>query len=197
MNEQAHAKREHQNLNMIYSTYADILFVLFPFLVIALQGWWRGELAEVLLRPDLSVASAVLAGLAIGRFVLGLIANRELGHYKERIVFFIAATLFTVLGPSLLLILLILGEGSGEGPGEENVPQFVSFAQPILLIIAISLYTTAVSVSNILSGYRGTGPGAENRRDRDGSDEFDEDDEELALPPRQGRTGTLEPERAK
>lgn len=167
-------KRESQTLNMMYGTYADVLFVLFPFLVIALQGLWNGELAQVLLRPDLSVASSVLAGLAIGRFVLGLISNRELGHYKERIVFFIAATLFAVLGPSLLLILLILGD--------ENVPQFVAFVQPILLIVAISLYTTAVSISNILSGHhasRANAPVSPND-----SDNNDDNDEELVLPHR-------------
>jgi hypothetical protein len=33
------------------------------------------------------------------------------------------------------------------------VPAFVTFVQPILLIIAISLYTTAVSISNILTRF--------------------------------------------
>lgn len=169
-----HEKRESQTLNMMYGTYADVLFVLFPFLVIALQGLWHGELAQVLLRPDLSVASSVLAGLAIGRFVLGLISNRDLGRYKERIVFFIAATLFAVLGPSLLLILLILGNTA--------VPQFVAFVQPILLIIAISLYTTAVSISNILSGYRSRT--AEGEGHQSGLDSGDNNDEALILPHR-------------
>lgn len=159
---------DHQTINMMYGTYSDVLFVLFPFLVIGLQGLWRGNLTEVLLRPDLSIAAAILAGLAISRFVLGLIVNRELGRYKERIVFFIAATLFTVLGPALLLILLIVGD--------DRVPEFVSFVQPILLIIAISLYTTAVSISNILSGSQ------RERRQEDSRDGRLED--ELALPHR-------------
>ena len=97
------------------------------------------------MRPDLSIAAAILAGLAIGKFVLGLVTNRELGRYKERIVFFIALTLFVVLGPSIILMLSILGS--------VEVPGFVAFIQPILLIIAISLYTTAVSISNILTRY--------------------------------------------
>jgi len=75
--------------------------------------------------------------------VLGLVTNRDLGRYKERIVFFIALTLFVVLGPAIILILSILGS--------PDVPGFVSFVQPILLIIAVSLYTTAVSISNILT----------------------------------------------
>src|SRR5699024_9629074 len=90
-----------------------------------------------------SIAAAILAGLAIGKFVLGLVSNQDLGRYKERIVFFIALTLFVVLGPAIILILSIMG-------GTE-VPGFVAFVQPILLIIAISLYSTAVSISNILT----------------------------------------------
>ncbi|KMQ72932.1 hypothetical protein [Marinobacter subterrani] len=136
-------RQEHHSLSMMYGTYADILFVLFPFLIIGMQRLWEGRLYETLLRPDLSIAAAILAGLAIGKFVLGLVTNRDLGRYKERIVFFIALTLFVVLGPAIILILSILGSA--------DVPGFVTFVQPTLLIIAISLYSTAVSISNILT----------------------------------------------
>lgn len=136
-------RQEQHSLSMMYGTYADILFVLFPFLVITMQRLWDGDLADILMRPDLSIAAAILAGLAIGKFVLGLVSNRDLGRFKERIVFFIALTLFVVLGPSMILMLSIVGGG--------NVPGFVAFVQPVLLIIAISLYTTAVSISNILT----------------------------------------------
>lgn len=135
-------RRENQSLSMMYGTYADVLFVLFPFLVICMQRLWDGELAQALLRPDLSIAAAILAGLAIGKFVLGLVGDRDLGRFKERIVFFIALTLFVVLGPAIILILSIVGE--------TEVPGFVAFVQPILLIVSISLYTTAISISNIL-----------------------------------------------
>ncbi|MGM0768225.1 MAG: hypothetical protein ACQEV6_09375 [Pseudomonadota bacterium] len=139
---------EQHSLSMMYGTYADVLFVLFPFLVITMQRLWDGNLAQILMQPDLSIASAILAGLAIGKFVLGLVTNRDLGRYKERIVFFIALTLFVVLGPSIILMLSIVGNS--------EVPGFVAFVQPVLLIIAISLYTTAVSISNILTRSAGT-----------------------------------------
>ncbi|WP_148861110.1 hypothetical protein [Marinobacter fonticola] len=133
---------EAPSLNTMFGTYADVLFVLFPFLVIVMQRMWDGELAQVLLRPDLSIASAILAGLAIGKFVLGLVTTPGLGRHKERIVFFIALTLFLVMGPSIILIISIVGG--------QQVPGFVAFLQPVLLIIAISLYTTAISISNML-----------------------------------------------
>ena len=146
--------REVQSLSMMYGTYADVLFVLFPFLVIVLQRLWDGELEDVLLRPDLSIAAAILGGLAIGKFVLGLVTERDLGRFKERIVFFIAITLFVVLGPAIILILSIVGN--------EVIPEFVAFVQPILLIVSISLYTTAISISNMLTH--------ENESDRDQDD---------------------------
>ncbi len=134
---------EVRSLGMMYGTYADVLFVLFPFLAIVMQRLWDGKLEDVLLRPDLSIAAAILGGLAIGKFVLGLVTERDLGRFKERIVFFIAVTMFVVLGPAIILILSIVGN--------QEVPGFVAFVQPILLIVSISLYTTAISISNILS----------------------------------------------
>ncbi|CAN0602833.1 unnamed protein product, partial [Ectocarpus sp. 12 AP-2014] len=58
---------EQYSLSMMYGTYADILFVLFPFLVMTMQRLWDGNLADILMRPDLSIAAAILAGLAIGK----------------------------------------------------------------------------------------------------------------------------------
>ena len=148
--------QEHNSLSMMYGTYADVLFVLFPFLVIAMQRLWDGNVYETLMRADLSIAATIMAGLAIGKFVLGLVTNRDLGRYKERIVFFIALTLFVVLGPSIILMLSIVGN--------TEVPGFVAFVQPVLLIVAISLYTTAVSISNILVREgAGAGEGADRR----------------------------------
>ncbi|MCP5169518.1 MAG: hypothetical protein H6999_07140 [Hahellaceae bacterium] len=150
--------RETYLVNMMYGTYADVLFILFPFLVMALQRLWSGDGINILKYADLSVAAAILAGMAVGKFVLGLISERDLGRFKERIVFFIAVTLFFVLGPSLILITKIVNA--------DEVPHFVVFVQPILLIVAISLYSAAVSISNLL-----TRPGSRHRSSVDESSE--------------------------
>jgi uncharacterized membrane protein len=136
-------KNDKYFVDTMYGTYADILFILFPFLVIALQRVWNEEGVEILKQPDLSIAAAILAGMGVGKFVLGLIGDKDLGRYKERIVFFIALTLFLVLGPSLMLIIKIVSE--------DDVPKFVVYIQPILLIIAIALYSTSVSVHKIVN----------------------------------------------
>jgi hypothetical protein len=113
------------------------------------------------------------------------VTNRALGRYKERIVFFIALTLFVVLGPAIILILSILGSA--------DVPGFVTFVQPILLIIAISLYTTAVSISNILTRFGmedATTADDETRRGSDDSDMGEPRPSPLDLPRRTGNDPT-------
>jgi len=138
----ANQNKETYFEDTMYGTYADILFILFPFLVIFLLRIWNEEGAEILKQPDLSIAAAILAGLSLGKFVLGLIGDRDLGKYKERIVFFMALTLFLVLGPSLMIIIKLINDN--------EAAKFVVFAQPVLLTIAIALYSLSVSVHKIV-----------------------------------------------
>ncbi|PID43644.1 MAG: hypothetical protein CSA52_02755 [Gammaproteobacteria bacterium] len=136
-------ENETLTVNLMYGTYSDVLFILFPFLVIALQRLWNNEGVEVLRHPDLSVAAAIIAGMSVGKFVIGLISDVRVSQYRERIVFFIAVTLFFVLGPSLMLITMMVGA--------EEVPKFVVFVQPVLLIVAISIYSIAIGVSKMIN----------------------------------------------
>jgi len=138
----ANQNKEAYFEDTMYGTYADILFILFPFLVIFLLRIWNEEGAEILKQPDLSIAAAILAGLSLGKFVLGLVGDRDLGKYKERIVFFMALTLFLVLGPSLMIIIKLINDN--------EAARFVVFAQPVLLTIAIALYSLSVSVHKIV-----------------------------------------------
>ena len=162
---QKDSRDDSRLINQMYGTYSDILFVLFPFVVIAMQRLWSGEGAQILTRSDLSVAAAILGGLAIGKFVLGLISDRDLDRYRERIVFFIALTLFVVVGPAMILVIRIVGGGP--------VPDFVSFVQPILLIIAISLYTTSISISNVLTRSLDDRPHEERDQEEEDYEETD------------------------
>ncbi len=143
MNQLPDNRSMRETVNMMYGTYADVIFILFPFVVIALTRAWQGHAAATLMAPDLSIASAILGGLALGKFVLGLVTDHNLSQFRERIVFFLALTLLLVLGPAILMLLLITAS--------EQVPRVVVFVQPILLIVAISLYTTAISISNLLT----------------------------------------------
>ncbi|MEQ6885687.1 hypothetical protein [Salicola sp. Rm-C-2C1-2] len=143
MHKLADNRTSHDTVNMMYGTYADVIFILFPFAVIAMTRAWQGNAEATLTAPDLSIAAAILGGLALGKFVLGLVTDHSLSHFRERIVFFLALTLLLVLGPTILVLLLITAS--------DEVPRVVVFVQPILLIVAISLYTTAISISNLLT----------------------------------------------
>ena len=134
---------EKDFINLMHGTYADILFILLPYMALMMQKFWSGNTEGILLQPEISIVSAILAGLSVSKFVLGLINGQSLQAYKERIVFFIALTIFAVLLPSIFLSLMI--------SSSEKVPEFVSFVQPLLLIVAISLYTGSVTVSKMIA----------------------------------------------
>jgi hypothetical protein len=118
--------------------YSDILFVLMPFLAILVQRLWAGELEKLLLGPELSIATTVLGGLTIAKFVKGLLTPPEFGVYKERVVFAIAMTLFMILIPSAILTIKL---SSGDA-----VPGVVAYVQPLMMVVAISLYVAAIKI---------------------------------------------------
>lgn len=149
---------EKDFINLMHGTYADILFILLPYMAIMMQKFWTGKTEGILLQPEISIVAAILAGLSVSKFVLGLINGRTLQVYKERIVFFIALTIFAVLLPSIFLSLMI--------SSSDQIPEFVSFVQPLLLIVAISLYTGSVTVSKMIAEKASV---EENRQQQDES----------------------------
>jgi len=119
-------------------TYADILFIMLPFMAILLQTLWAGDAKEILLGPELSIAASILTGLSISKFFQGLVSDRSLGVYKERVVLIISTTLFLILIPALIMTMKL---STADDP-----PEIVAFVQPALLIVAISLYISAISI---------------------------------------------------
>ncbi len=117
-------------------TYADVLFVMLPFLAISMQRIWSGEVKQILLGYELSTAAATLAGLSISKFIQGLVAHPLLGVNKERVIFLISLTLFLVVIPSIIMTMKLVGT--------EKAPEVVVYVQPILLILSISLYVNAI-----------------------------------------------------
>ncbi|OZG71611.1 hypothetical protein BTA51_20240 [Hahella sp. CCB-MM4] len=139
--------REERDINVLLGSYADILFVLMPFTVIGLFKAWQHGIQGFLLGYDLSVAAAILAGLALVKFILGLISDARMSRYRERLVFLVAGTVFVVLVPSLMLSILVLLSA--------DAPRFVMFVQPVLLIAGIMAYSGAVTSTNHLLRHPG------------------------------------------
>ncbi|MCG8670035.1 MAG: hypothetical protein MI867_11520 [Pseudomonadales bacterium] len=119
-------------------TYSDILFVLLPFLAILLQRLWTGEVNKILLGYEISTAAAILGGLSISKFIQGLVTHPQLGVKKERLVFIIALTIFCVVVPALILTMKLVGA--------TEVPPVIAYIQPILMVIAVSLYISAIRI---------------------------------------------------
>lgn len=137
---------ETQSMKLLYGTYADVLFVLLPFAVVALFKAWNQGFEAVLLGYDLAMAAGVLGGLAVVKFIMGLLIDPGMLRHKERIVFLIAGTVFLIMVPGLLFSVLIMLS--------DPVPEWVMFIQPLLVVLGISAYSGAVASTNALHEQR-------------------------------------------
>ena len=139
MNQDTLEEIENEELAKIrQGTYSDILFVLLPFLAILLQRLWTGEVEKILLGYELSTASAILGGLSISKFIQGLVAHPALNVKKDRLVFVISLTLFCVVVPSLILTMKLAST--------DEVPGVIAYVQPVLMVVAVSLYISAIRI---------------------------------------------------
>lgn len=136
------AVEDEKQLSILFGTYADIMFILLPFFVVAIFKLWQSDVKSILMSYDLSMAAAILGGLALVKFVVGLLIDPKMLQYKERMVFLIAGTVFLVLVPGLLFAILVMLA--------DPVPQFAMFVQPLLLIMGVVAYSGAVVSTNAL-----------------------------------------------
>ncbi|MCP5205805.1 MAG: hypothetical protein H7A01_01250 [Hahellaceae bacterium] len=137
------AQEEQRQVNILFGSYADILFVLLPFVVVGIFKLWQSDIRSILLSYDIAMASAVLGGLAVVKFIVGLLVDPVMLNHKEKLVFLISGTVFAILVPSLLFSVMIMLSNP--------VPNFVMFVQPLLLVLAIMAYTGAVASTNVLA----------------------------------------------
>lgn len=133
---------DEQQMSILFGTYADIMFVLLPFVVVSIFRLWNNDLKAILLGYDLSMAAAILGGLSVVKFILGLLVDPTMLKYKERLVFLIAGTVFLVVVPSLLFAVLIMLA--------DPVPEIAMFVQPMLLVLGIVAYSGSVTSTNQL-----------------------------------------------
>lgn len=139
MSQDVNETLENEELTKLkQGTYSDILFVLLPFLAILLQRLWTGEVDKILLGYELSTAAAILGGLSISKFIQGLVAHPSLEVKKERLVFIISMTIFCVVVPSLILTMKLVDS--------DKPPDVIAYIQPILMIVAVSLYISAIRI---------------------------------------------------
>ena len=133
---------EERQLNILFGTYADIMFVLLPFVVVSIFKLWRNDVKSILTSYDLSMAAAILGGLAVVKFILGVMIDPRMLRYRERLVFLISGTVILVLVPGLLFSVLIMLA--------DPVPEMAMFVQPVLLVLGVVAYSGSVVATNTL-----------------------------------------------
>lgn len=129
--------QERLQIRIMLASYSDILFVLMPFLLILILKGFREDLRSVLGSQEWALASAVLAGLAVVKLMLGLVSRQKGAGDRERLVFMVAAITFLLLMPSLLL--------AAANYISSQPLVFLVYVQPILLVVSIAVYTGVVN----------------------------------------------------
>jgi len=133
---------EKHFVSMIYACYTDILFVVFPFVLVGLLRFWNNDF-NILMNPDISIATVILAGMSIGKLMLALASNRDLKRFKVRFVFFISLIIFMLFGPSITFIIMVI-----DG---QTAPKPTIFIQPLLFVLAIIIYTFSFNISFLMT----------------------------------------------
>jgi len=118
----------------LHVVVAELAFLLLPFIVIGFGYLYKGDLHNVLYTPYWSIASTVLIGQALIRFIVRLLQSNahdpELSWERVTVIF----SVLTVLGfiPSVLVLLLVLISPQ---------PSFyLGIGQLILFVFGFSLY---------------------------------------------------------
>ncbi|MCP5162065.1 MAG: hypothetical protein H7A00_10410 [Hahellaceae bacterium] len=141
------SEEEERQMSILFGTYADIMFVLLPFVVVSIFKLWQNDVKSILMSYDLAMAAAILGGLAVVKFILGLLIDPRMLKYKERLVFLISGTVFLILVPSLLFAVLIMLANP--------VPPIAMFVQPMLLLLSVIAYSgSVISTNNLLHKIR-------------------------------------------
>ena len=99
-------KRIEHHGNVKAIVFSELLFVLFPFIVIGVVFSYEGNLKKLFFSSEWALAASLLSGQTIVKFVSGII-NRD-SRYHGRISLLITSIIVLLFVPSLLVLTLIL-----------------------------------------------------------------------------------------
>ena len=127
------ALRRHDRVGL-QIVAAELAFLLGPFVVTGLAYLYKGDLRHMLYSPYWSIASCVLIGQALIRFITQLLRSEshDAAISWERVTLIFSLLIVLGLIPSMLVLLLVL-----------ITPQpslFLGVAQLVLFVFAFSLY---------------------------------------------------------
>ncbi len=128
------APKAHEGVMGVYVVAAELAFLLAPFVVIAFAYLYKADFRNVLYTPYWSVASSVLIGQALIRFIARLLQSgiHDPSISWERVTLIFSVLIVLGLIPSLVVLLLVL-----------ITPQpsaYLGIAQVILFVVGFCLY---------------------------------------------------------
>jgi hypothetical protein len=128
------APKPHDGAFGLHIVAAELTFLLGPFVVVGLAYLYKGDLHNVLYTPYWSIASSVLIGQALIRFIVRLLQSNahDPAISWERVTMIFSVLIVLGLIPSLVVLLLVLISAQ---------PSFyLAGAQLILFVFGFSIY---------------------------------------------------------
>ncbi len=113
---------------------AELAFLLVPFVVVGLAYFYKGDLVNLLYVPYWSIASSVLIGHALIRFIIRLLQSNghDPGISWEKVTLIFSLLIIFGLIPSLLVLLLVLISAQPS--------MYLGVTQLVLFVFALGLY---------------------------------------------------------
>jgi len=127
------ALKEEQR-ETVYLVSAEVLFILLPFVAIAIVFSFKGKFHELGTQPEWALAASVISGQAIVKFIAGFLASSTGKVAWQKVSLGITLVIVISLTPSLLVLTLIL---NGEGVRASTA---LVVAQIILFFIGLLIF---------------------------------------------------------
>ncbi len=129
------------DFNIKCAAIAELLFVLLPFLVIAIVLGHRGEIRTVFYIPEWSLAAAVVIGQSVVRFTSTTVGAEK--AYADMVGLIIACMIVLVLVPCLVVLTFVLTS--------DKVSFGLAAAQVAFFVIGAALFTFVTWIQRITS----------------------------------------------
>ncbi|HWS17412.1 MAG TPA: hypothetical protein VN223_05335 [Candidatus Elarobacter sp.] len=121
------------------SALSEMLFVLLPFIVIAITLAYRREFRTILFLPEWSIVSAVIVGQSIVKLASAGIGRSNV--QKEMIVLYISSLLVCLLVPILCILAITLTSPS--------VTRSVAVTQAVFFSLSVVVFVLACWIDNL------------------------------------------------
>jgi len=109
---------------------SELLFVLLPFLVIAIVLSHKGSLATIFFLPEWSLVSAVILGQSLMRLVSAIVGRRAIE--KEKVLLLLTAILVFGLIPVLIILAIVLTT--------DRVSPRLAYTQAVMFVLSTGLF---------------------------------------------------------